>query len=118
MTGATDARGRVVHISTGKFLRGGERQALLLHHGLTEKGWESFFICRSSGACAREETPNLLPVPWFGEWDIHAAFRIIAQCKAISPCLIHCHDAHALSHGAIAAMILRTPLVYTRRVAF
>jgi glycosyltransferase involved in cell wall biosynthesis len=108
----------IVHLSTGKHFRGGERQALLLHNGLLEKGYKSLLICRAKGELSRQHTSSLSSVSWKGEWDASGLMRIITRCKSASPSIIHCHDAHSFTHGIIAGSLLRIPVVYTRRVVF
>jgi glycosyltransferase involved in cell wall biosynthesis len=43
---------------------------------------------------------------------------LIHVCRSNGASIIHCHDSHALSHGAIVGKSLRIPVVYTRRVIF
>jgi glycosyltransferase involved in cell wall biosynthesis len=108
----------IVHLSTGKSLRGGERQAIWLHQGLLERGYQSRLLCRAHGDLSRQPTPRITPIAWRGEWDVAGLLRIITLCKGIAPNLIHCHDAHALLHGSIAGALLNIPVVYSRRVIF
>jgi L-malate glycosyltransferase len=109
---------RLLHFSTGRFLRGGERQALLLHKGLLGRGIASTMVCNKSGELCAEAMKNTLAVAWNGEWDITALIRFITICRARKPSLIHCHDGHSLSHAAVAGALFRIPVVYTRRVIF
>jgi len=107
-----------VHLSTGKFLRGGERQVLWLHQGLLQRGYDSRLLCKAGGELSRSGAAHLAPIPWRGEWDLAGLMRIVLRCKSIAPRLIHCHDAHALLHGSIAGALLNIPVVYSRRVIF
>ena len=61
---------------------------------------------------------NTISMPWLGEWDIGGLMRFVGICKKHRPSVIHCHDAHALAHGALAGRRLGIPVVYTRRVVF
>jgi len=108
----------VLHFSTGKTMRGGERQVLLLHKGLLERGIKSYVLCRKGGELAHKTFENKIPISWFGEWDLPAFFNLIRICKINHPTIIHCHDAHALAHSSAAGAMLSTPVVYTRRVIF
>jgi L-malate glycosyltransferase len=108
----------ILHFSTGKYLRGGERQVSWLHKGLLKRGYKSILACRKGGELASQGLENTISVPWLGEWDIGGLFRFIGICKKNRPSVIHCHDAHALAHGALAGKRLGIPLVYTRRVVF
>ncbi|HUI92895.1 MAG TPA: glycosyltransferase [Chitinivibrionales bacterium] len=108
----------ILHFSTGKFLRGGERQVLFLHTGLLKRGYKSVLVCRKNGELALQRLENTVPVSWNGEWDLFALLRFIGIVKKNKPDVIHCHDSHALTHGVIAGKSTGVPVVYTRRVAF
>jgi len=118
MTSTPDTLGSIVHVSTGTVLRGGERQALRLHTGLIERGYDSTFICRAGGACSQSGAAHCRPIAWRGEWDIGGLALLLHQCASIRPSIMHCHDAHALSHGALIGVLLGIPVIYTRRVIF
>jgi glycosyltransferase involved in cell wall biosynthesis len=108
----------ILHFSTGRYLRGGERQIAFLHSGLEAKGVHSVLACRKGGELAAQELCNSVAIPWLGEWDTIGLARFIALCKQIRPVLIHSHDGHALAHASVAGTTLRIPVVYTRRVIF
>ncbi len=109
---------RIIHLSTGKSLRGGERQAALLHQGLLAKGRESRLVCRAASELSGKNIPALTPVPWAGEWDLWGLRRLLGECISYGASIIHCHDAHAFSHGSVIGARLKIPVVYTRRVVF
>jgi L-malate glycosyltransferase len=115
---ASPSPATIIHLSTGTTLRGGERQALWLHQGLLEKGWNSRIVCRSNGELSRHAAPSLISIPWRGEWDIAGLVRILGVCKTFRPDIIHCHDAHALAHGSVIGALLGVAVVYTRRTVF
>jgi glycosyltransferase involved in cell wall biosynthesis len=108
----------ILHFSTGRYLRGGERQIEFLHSGLEAKGIHSILACRKGGELATLALQNSVAIPWLGEWDTIGLARLIALCKQIKPVLIHCHDGHALAHASVAGTTLGIPVVYTRRVIF
>jgi glycosyltransferase involved in cell wall biosynthesis len=108
----------VLHFSTGKYLRGGERQVSWLHAGLLKRGCKSMLACRKGGELASQALENTMPVPWLGEWDIAGLMRFTGIGRKHRPSVIHCHDAHALAHGALAGKRLGIPVIYTRRVVF
>jgi len=108
----------ILHFSTGKTMRGGERQVLLLHEGLLKRGITSVLVCRKGGELASRKLENKIPLSWLGEWDVAAFFNFIRLCKIHKPSHIHCHDAHALAHASAAGSLLGIPVVYTRRVIF
>jgi glycosyltransferase involved in cell wall biosynthesis len=98
---------RVLHLDSGREMRGGQWQALRLHRGLLAAGRKSLLL-------ARADSPLLA-----------AATRENLPCGALRPLrlgllsrgfdLVHAHDAHSHTLGALFA---RVPLVVSRRVAF
>jgi glycosyltransferase involved in cell wall biosynthesis len=108
----------VLHLSTGKSLRGGERQVMLLHNGLLKKGIKSFLVCNAASELSKQNIARIQSVPWHGEADPFGLLRFYYHCKKAAPEKIHCHDAHALFHGSIIGALLGVPIVYTRRVLF
>ena len=108
----------ILHFSTGRYLRGGERQIRFLHSGLEAKGFHSILACRKGGELAAQTLQNSVAIPWLGEWDTIGLARLIALCKQIEPVLIHSHDGHALAHASVAGATLGIPVIYTRRVIF
>jgi len=98
---------RILHLDSGREMRGGQWQALRLHRGLVERGHESLLL-------ARAESPLLL-----------AAEEAKLPCYVLYPLAltklsrgfdaVHAHDAR--SH-TLAALFARVPLVVSRRVAF
>jgi hypothetical protein len=96
---------RILHLDSGREMRGGQWQVLRLHRGLLARGHESMLLAREGSplfAAARAEN---LPCE-----RIHP-LRVLSRGFE----LIHAHDAR--SHS-IAALIGTAPLVVSRRVAF
>jgi len=79
---------RVLHLDSGREMRGGQWQSLRLHEGLLERGHDSVLLRRG----------QITPLRIAGRFDI-----------------VHAHDAR--SH-TLAALFARAPLVVSRRVAF
>ena len=96
---------KILHLDSGREMRGGQWQALRLHRGLIERGHDSLLL-------AREDSPLLA-----------AAGRENLPCDRVRPLLvranrfdiIHAHDSR--SHS-VAALLARVPFVVSRRVAF
>lgn len=98
---------RILHLDSGREMRGGQWQALRLHRGLLAAGHESLLLARAGSplldVAARENLP----------------------CEALRPLrlgllsrgfdLVHAHDARSHTLGAAFA---RATLVVSRRVAF
>jgi L-malate glycosyltransferase len=108
----------VLHFSTGKSIRGGERQVMMLHRELLKRRIQSILVCKKGGGVAAHGLETSVPIAWHGEWDLRGLFTLVRVCKKYKPSLIHCHDAHALSHGSIAGKLCGIPVIATRRVVF
>ncbi|HZL55909.1 MAG TPA: glycosyltransferase family 4 protein [Bryobacteraceae bacterium] len=84
---------RILHLDTGRAMRGGQWQSLRLHRGLLACGHDSVLLGHAG------DPLNLLKLPLLSrQFDI-----------------VHAHDAR--SH-TLAALLSRAPLVVSRRVAF
>jgi glycosyltransferase involved in cell wall biosynthesis len=108
----------ILHFSTGKRLRGGERQVEFLHAGLAGAGVRSVLVCRKGGSLAARNLSDTIPLSWHGEWDARGLAGFISVCKRQNPALIHSHDGHSLAHASVAGALLGLPVVHTRRVMF
>jgi hypothetical protein len=98
---------RVLHLDSGREMRGGQWQALRLHLGLLEANHESFLL-------ARENAPLLeMARQWGLPSDVLRPLRLGLLTRRYP--LVHAHDAR--SH-TLAAMFARAPFVVSRRVAF
>jgi glycosyltransferase involved in cell wall biosynthesis len=96
---------RVLHVDTGRELRGGQRQALLLVRALRGRGVESRVLARGPllDAARREGFEA-------GEVSV---WKVLAWSRRVD--VVHCHDAR--SH-TLAWLASRAPVVVSRRVAF
>jgi len=98
---------RVLHLDTGREMRGGQWQALQLIEGLREKKFDGVLLSPEGTpllAKAREVGLDARPL---GMWTVA---RLARQAD-----LVHAHDARA---HTLAAVLARAPLVVSRRVAF
>jgi len=98
---------RIVHVDTGRELRGGQRQVLLLLQGLRTAGEESTLLARAGSPLFQAASEAGFPV--------HSAGLQSLRQHSRTADLIHAHDARAHTQAAIAA---RVPFVVSRRVAF
>lgn len=98
---------RVLHLDSGREMRGGQWQALRLHRGLVTAGHESLLL-------AREGSPILqMCRQWGLPCDVLRPLRLALPARRFD--LVHAHDAR--SH-TVAALLASVPLVVSRRVAF
>ncbi len=98
---------RILHLDSGREMRGGQWQALRLHRGLIEAGHESLLLAREGSPLLNATHAAGLP----GESLRPITF--VSRSRTFD--LVHAHDAR--SH-TLAAVLSRAPLVVSRRVAF
>lgn len=98
---------RILHIDTGREMRGGQWQALYLMRGLTRRRYAQTLM-------TRPESPLASMAVEVGVETIPVSLRAVARVSA-SFDLVHAHDARAHTLAAIAS---RRSVVVSRRVAF
>jgi hypothetical protein len=98
---------KILHLDTGREMRGGQWQVLRLHHALLEAGHQSFLMAREAAPLLDLAQERGLPC------DVLRPLRLLIRSRRFD--LVHAHDAHA---HASAAVFSRAPLVVSRRVAF
>jgi glycosyltransferase involved in cell wall biosynthesis len=98
---------RILHVDTGREMRGGQRQVLLLSKGLTAAGYESVLLARENSPLFQAaEQANIAVYPA----NLRNLWRRSKQAH-----LLHAHEARAHSAAALASQV---PFVVSRRVAF
>jgi hypothetical protein len=95
---------KILHLDSGREMRGGQWQALRLHRGLIERGHQSLLLAREGSPLTTAARGAGLPC------DILRVGRLPRGFD-----LIHAHDARSHTLGALFA---RVPLIVSRRVAF
>lgn len=95
---------RVVHLDTGRVLRGGQRQVLLLHRELLDRGVDSAVVAPAGSPLAVTCRTTALPVvelPGRRPWrpGVLAAVRRAAKDAE----LLHAHDPHGALLAVLAA---------------
>jgi glycosyltransferase involved in cell wall biosynthesis len=98
---------RILHLDTGRELRGGQRQVLLLMRALREQGAEQTLLARGGGPLlesAKAEGFDARPV------SLASVFG-----QSGGEAVVHCHDGRSHTLAAIGS---RRPFVVSRRVAF
>ena len=98
---------KILHVDTGREMRGGQHQVLLLAKGLHDHGHENIVLARSGSPLFQAASGAGFETESAG-WA--AIFRNSRRVD-----LVHVHDArgHTLAAGAA-----RCPIVVSRRVAF
>jgi glycosyltransferase involved in cell wall biosynthesis len=98
---------RILHLDSGREMRGGQWQALRLHRGLIQANHDSLLL-------ARKDSPLLeMAKQWHLPVEALRPLRLDHLTRRYE--LLHAHDAH--SH-TLAALFSRVPFVVSRRVAF
>lgn len=98
---------RILHLDSGREMRGGQWQALRLHRGLFERGHQSLLLApEGSPLAARAAECNVPCEPL-------RPLRLGMLSRGFD--LVHAHDAHSHTLGALFS---RVPLVVSRRVIF
>ena len=110
---------KILHIDTGREWRGGQRQAMFLHQGLMEAGFESYLVCNADGQFPKKNVDNLIPIKFKGEADISFLRELKKAIRQIKPDIVQTHDAHSLTPALLAKVLgARFKLINTRRVDF
>jgi len=98
---------RILHLDSGRQMRGGQHQALALMEGLRAAGHECILLARPEAPLAAQARSRGFAVESLGIW------RIARLSGSVD--LLHAHDARAHTLAALAGA---RPLVVARRVAF
>ena len=97
---------RILHLDSGKEMRGGQWQALRLIEGLAAEGVESTLLARPGSPLFESAIAAGCRVEPIGLW------RTVLLSRRHD--LVHAHDAHGHTLGLFAS----APLLVSRRVAF
>lgn len=102
---------KVLHLDSGREMRGGQWQALLLMEGLCREGVDGTLLSPRGSPLWTNARARGLDVRPLRLWAVH---RLSRQAD-----LVHAHDAraHTLA-AALATSLNHAPLVVSRRVAF
>jgi len=110
---------KIIHLDTGRELRGGQHQLLLLARGLRRRGHEQRIVCPAGSATevrAREEGFPTLSGGVPGSAIGLAALR--RELRRGGAQILHAHDGRAQTLSALGSLGLPVRRVATRRVVF
>lgn len=107
---------KILHFSTQRGFRGGERQLIRIHEGILAAGEESVLLCD----CENREllkTENTVPVKMSGLNAILLLLKMKSIIRDIKPDVIHCHDSRSLS---IISLLRNSPVptVFSRKTVY
>ncbi len=112
----------VLHLSTEKGWRGGERQVQLLTNGLLSRGWPCLVASPPDSELYHErrkqDSKLAVALPMRNEWDLPAVARLVQIIRQHNPAILHAHTSHAHALAWLAGRITNRPVVVTRRVDF
>ena len=111
---------KILHIDSGLFWRGGQRQVLTLHQKLLDSGVNSYLACNGSGELFKKakkmRIANLFPYEYKSEISL-STFKSLKKIRTkIAPDIIHCHDGHSITYGVLLKK--KSYLFETRRVSY
>ncbi len=98
---------KILHLDSGREMRGGQWQVLRLHQTLVEAGHESFLLGREGAPLLAMANKRGLPC------QALRPLRLALLSRSFD--IVHAHDSRSHTWGAVFA---RVPLVVARRVAF
>src|SRR5665213_148173 len=98
---------KILHLDSGREMRGGQWQALRLHRGLLAAGHESLLLARRDSPLFNAARASGLPCAPLNPLHVTRLSRGFD--------LVHAHDAR--SH-TLCAVLARVAFVVSRRVAF
>ena len=105
----------ILQINTEKGWRGGERQTLLSMEGLRDAGVTVTLLCiKNRPLWQRAREAGFLVVG--AAHHLAVLWHLLAHGNRYS--ILHAQSSRAFSFAAFAAIYIRTPVVYTRRVDF
>lgn len=112
---------RIAHVDTGQSLRGGQRQMLMLAHGLRERGHEQMIVCLE-GSSVEEEAGRrgfrVFPLPAHDPWHAFGVLLWRQQLQNWAPHILHAHDGRGQTLAWLASWGSPVRRVASRRVTF
>ncbi len=111
----------IAHIDTGLELRGGQRQLLMLAHGLCRRGHSQLIVCAEAGElCARAKADGfpVLALPQGDFKHIKGIRQLRRRVNQDALMLLHAHDGVGQTVSWLASCRTEARRVATRRVTY
>lgn len=109
---------RILHIDTGTWMRGGQRQLLLLARGLASHGHEQVLACRKGGSLEREAARASLETMTIGPGILSSVVKLRSLLRRRAIQIIHSHDGRGQTLALVASAGTPARRVASRRVSF
>lgn len=113
---------RVLHLSSEKHLRGGERQIILLVTELKKQGVSSWIACRTGSSFSqycRENNWPFIELPFRNSFDIKSIWRLNNFYKIQEIDIVHIHSGKSHSIAVLSTFVgNKARLILSRRVFY
>lgn len=109
---------RILHIETGKYWRGSQREVLYTLVGQRKRGHDSRLVCPPGVPLAARTKAAEIPIyeiPMVGAIDPRTVYRINQLLKSFHPDVVHLQSSHAHVLGGIATRLTKVPAVILNR---
>ncbi len=111
----------IVHLDTGRELRGGQRQLLRLAQGLRARGHQQLLVCREGSALERRaatEGFSAFTLLEHDPGDAHGILQLRSHLETWPHEILHAHDGRAQTLAWLASVGTPARRVASRRVTF
>ena len=111
---------RILHLDSGRELRGGQRQLLLLARGLRARGHDQLIACPNDGPLAeraRQDGFNVIAL----SRDASLVPQVAQLRREVARAgieILHAHDGRSQTLSALSSLGLKAKRIATRRVTF
>lgn len=110
---------KVLHVEAGRHLYGGALQVLYLVRGLAARGVANVVAAPAGSEILAATAPvaTTEPLPWRGDADVAAAWRLYRAIRRHGPDVVHLHSRRGADvWGLVGARLAGVPALITRRV--
>jgi glycosyltransferase involved in cell wall biosynthesis len=112
---------KIVHLDTGRQLRGGQRQLLLLARGLRRRGHNQVIVCEEESELerrARQEGFHIFSLPAHDPGHAYGTLQLRQFLRAERFEILHAHDGRGQTIAWLASVGLPVRRVASRRVTY
>lgn len=111
---------RILHLDSGRELRGGQRQLLLLARGLRARGHDQLIACPEDSPLAERARQDGLSVIALsrGASLLGQIKHLRREVRRAGTQVVHAHDGRSQTWSALSSLGLEVKRIATRRVTF